>query len=71
MNCSRPSCGQPIRTCPNKRDMGSCAYFACTGYIHTATDLHACEDLQGEATPAAATLPLLETPATRPAGEVA
>lgn len=71
MNCARPSCRQPIRPCPNKRDMGSCAYFACTGHIHTATDLHACEDLGGEATPETPTLPLAAVADSNPAGEVA
>jgi hypothetical protein len=51
VNCARATCAQPVRTCPNKERMGSCAYFACTGFIHTATDLHACADLNGEATP--------------------
>lgn len=71
MNCARPSCRQPIRRCPNREDMGSCAYFACTGYIHTRNDLHACQDMDGEATPETPTLPLAAMPVGKPHGEVA
>ncbi len=71
MNCQRSSCGQPISRCPAKHTMGSCAYFACTSWIHTLTGQHACQDLGGEATPGTPTLPLAADPTTRPAGEVA
>lgn len=71
MNCHRAECAQPITRCPSKHATGSCWYFNCLGFVHTATLAHSCADCGGDAAPEPAPLPAVEAPAGKPEGEVA
>ncbi len=70
MNCRHPDCGQPIERCTLTRKPGA----LCRGWRHSATGLHACSgDMLSDqvAEPEPAAIPLVQSPADKPQGEVA
>lgn len=68
MNCA--TCQHPIRSCPDRHRTGSCWYYLCRGFVHSASGLHADNAGLHEAHDGAA-LPLAEVPGGPPAGAVA
>ena len=59
-------CREPIQRCNGPRD------HRCAGYTHARDGMHLCRTLaEPVAQPEPGTLPAVETPASKPRGEVA